>query len=83
MSDTYVRIAQGAVVTYLDDDGIERATTVTQVDEERELIHCHDIPGVLRIEDIVTVGVYGDEANFLLDSDGTDGNRIVRVNDDG
>ena len=77
-SRTYrVRIAAGCVVTYYDERGDERAAIVERVDQERGLVESRGVPGVLRLEDISSVGVYGDEAEFHLDPDGTDGDRIT------
>lgn len=78
MSSEHVRISAGAVVVYLDGDGDEQAASVLDVHPDRGLIEAGGVPGVLRIEDILAVGVYGDEAEFHLDPNGTGGDRIMR-----
>lgn len=77
MTDPHVRISAGATVIYQDDTGDHRAALVRAVDPDRDLVEAAGVPGVLRIRDIVAVGVYGDEAQFHLDADGTGGDRIT------
>lgn len=78
-----VRIAQGAQVVYRDPrTGDSSAGIVTNVDPEAELVECRNVPGVLRRKDIEAVGVYGDEARYIFDGDGTGGGRLVTEGND-
>jgi len=78
MQSEHVRIGAGALVVYLDANGEEQAASVLDVGPDREVIETNDVPGVLRLEDLLAVGVYADEAEFHLDPNGTSGDRIMR-----
>lgn len=77
-NDTYeVRISAGTAVIYLDDDGRKHAGAVRRVHVDDQVVEVQGVPGVLRIRDILAVGVYGDEAKWFLDDDGVGEDRIV------
>lgn len=75
-----VRITPGAPIIYSGEDD-EGAGIVRSVDADRELIEVTGVPGVLRLQDIFAVGVYGDEAEFVIKERGHSHQQIDRFVD--
>lgn len=63
--DYAVHIEKGVQVIY-HDDGTPTVGQVTSIEKDAGLMEVRGVPGVLRIEDILAVGVYTDEARFKL-----------------